>query len=339
MTHICQKAIFKHTPESAFPGTQRINEDRKGFQSGQQFRRTREQQAVSASPGSVFQEIITEGEAGRSLWNCQEYPKEEENPMNEQQLRYIHAIEREESIQKASSSLGKSPSTVARVVKNCENELGAVLFRRVGRKMILTPEEWADGCGCRQGGNPGKGHLWTEHEIRYLLCFREYQNISRAAQELYVAQPSLSQMLKELETDLGAEVFLRGKGGVEESFFGRELLNRLEEADEGRSGRAERGAFCYGVCPAEASAGGSRDGRYLSSRLLSEPLFWGGGACVLSAGPEPGGGLEACRGLPKGGENTEKFQGIFAASDRDAWADERFRFFVFYRTGFSLYDK
>lgn len=259
--------------------------------------------------------------------------------MNEQQLRYIHAIEREESIQKASSSLGKSPSTVARVVKNCENELGAVLFRRVGRKMILTPEEWADGCGCRQGGNPGKGHLWTEHEIRYLLCFREYQNISRAAQELYVAQPSLSQMLKELETDLGAEVFLRGKGGVEESFFGRELLNRLEEADEGGSGRAERGAFCYGVCPAEASAGGSRDGRYLSSRLLSEPLFWGGGACVLSAGPEPGGGLEACRGLPKGGENTEKFQGIFAASDRDAWADERFRFFVFYRTGFSLYDK
>ena len=51
------------------------------------------------------------------------------------------------------------------------------------------------------------------------------------------------------------------------------------------------------------------------------------------------GGLEACRGLPKGGENTEKFQGIFAASDRDAWADERFRFFVFYRTGLSLYDK
>ena len=168
--------------------------------------------------------------------------------MNEQQLRYIHAIEKEESIQKASSSLGKSPSTVARVVKNCENELGAVFFRRVGRKMILTPEgetvtdigkriltcflqleEWADGCGCRKEGNPGKGHLWTEHEIRYLLCIREYQNISRAAQELYVAQPSLSQMLKELETDLGAEVFLRGKGGVEESFFGRELLNRLEE--------------------------------------------------------------------------------------------------------------
>ena len=27
--------------------------------------------------------------------------------MNEQQLRYIHAIEKEESIQKASSSLGK----------------------------------------------------------------------------------------------------------------------------------------------------------------------------------------------------------------------------------------
>ena len=31
--------------------------------------------------------------------------------MNEQQLRYIHAIEKEESIQKASSSLGDRKST------------------------------------------------------------------------------------------------------------------------------------------------------------------------------------------------------------------------------------
>ena len=45
-----------------------------------------------------------------------------------------------------------------------------------------------------------------------------------------MAQPSLSQMLKELEEDMGTEVFLRGKDGVEESPFGRELLNRLEEA-------------------------------------------------------------------------------------------------------------
>lgn len=44
-----------------------------------------------------------------------------------------------------------------------------------------------------------------------------------------MAQPSLSQMLKELEEDMGAEVFLRGKSGVEESPFGTELLNRLEE--------------------------------------------------------------------------------------------------------------
>lgn len=165
--------------------------------------------------------------------------------MNEQQLRYICAIAKEESIQRASSFLEKNPSTVARVLKNCESELGAVFFRRAGRKMIATPEgeavinigsqildcfreleEW--GKRNRQGESPGNAHLWTEHEIRYLLSIREYGNISRAAQELYVAQPSLSQMIKELETDLGAEVFFREKDGVSETPFGRELLNRLE---------------------------------------------------------------------------------------------------------------
>ncbi len=167
--------------------------------------------------------------------------------MNEQQIRYICAIAKEESMQGASSYLGKNPSTISRVVKRCENELGAVFFKRAGRKMIPTPEgeavihmgnqiltcfrkleEWVNSYG--HGENPGNVHLWTEHEIRYLLSIREYQNISRASQELYVAQPSLSQMLKELEEDMGTEVFLRGKDGVEESPFGRELLNRLEEA-------------------------------------------------------------------------------------------------------------
>lgn len=166
--------------------------------------------------------------------------------MNEQQLRYICAIAEEESIQRASSFLGKNPSTVARVLKNCENELGAVLFRRAGRKMIATPEgetvigigsqildrfrqmeEWVNSCGPEE--DPGNGHLWTEPEIRYLLTIREYGNISRAAEELYVAQPSLSQMLKELEADMGKEVFVRGKDGVSGSVFGRELLNRLED--------------------------------------------------------------------------------------------------------------
>ena len=169
--------------------------------------------------------------------------------MNEQQLRYICAIAREESIQRASILFGRNPSTVARVLKNCESELGATLFKRAGRTMIPTPEgemvidmgsrilerfgqleEWIKGYRTKE--YIGNVHLWTEHEIRYLLTIREYGNISRAAQELFVAQPSLSQMLKELEEDLGMEVFLRGKDGVSESPFGRELLKRLEAAGD-----------------------------------------------------------------------------------------------------------
>lgn len=49
-----------------------------------------------------------------------------------------------------------------------------------------------------------------------------------AAEELYLAQPSLSQMVKELEADLGRKVFVRKREGVEETEFGRKLLDRLE---------------------------------------------------------------------------------------------------------------
>lgn len=65
-------------------------------------------------------------------------------------------------------------------------------------------------------------------EIQYLLSIREWKNISKAAEALYLAQPSLSQMLKELEEDLNCKVFLRGKDGVSETEFGFELLNQLE---------------------------------------------------------------------------------------------------------------
>lgn len=90
--------------------------------------------------------------------------------MNEQQLRYIQKIAEEGSIQKASVLCGKNPSTLTRVLRNMEKELGA-------------------------------------------------------AEELYLAQPSLSQMVKELEADLGRKVFVRKREGVEETEFGRKLLD------------------------------------------------------------------------------------------------------------------
>ncbi len=175
--------------------------------------------------------------------------------LDEYQIRYIQAIEREGSIWRAAGILGKNPSTLTRVLKNCEREMEVSLFNRTRERMVPTPEgervleicgeileelerldgdvkAWREGQeGQREGSEEQDGqgpHRWTENEIRYLLTIREKKNISRAAGELYIAQPSLSQMLKTLEKDLGSPVFSRQKDGVEETGFGSFLLDRLE---------------------------------------------------------------------------------------------------------------
>ncbi len=167
--------------------------------------------------------------------------------MNEQQMRYIHAIAKEGSILKASLLLNKNPSTLTRVLKKCEEDLGISLFKRTRRGMVLTPEgesverisaeillqlsalgRQTEDRGKYSGKEQQPLHEWKEQEIRYLLAVREHGTISGAARELYLAQPSLSQSIKELEKELGSPVFLREKSGVRETEFGCRLLNGLE---------------------------------------------------------------------------------------------------------------
>ncbi len=175
--------------------------------------------------------------------------------MNERQLRYLRTIAVEGNIRGASRVLSRNPSSLTRMLKSSEEELGVVLFARTreGLKVTLEGESFfalaetverqfeelrawlAAGFQTEtpDGADTTCLHNWTENEIRYLLAICEYGNISRAAQELYVAQPSLSQMVMELEAELGRPVFERGKKGVRETEFGRMLLERLEAIRQG----------------------------------------------------------------------------------------------------------
>ena len=47
------------------------------------------------------------------------------------------------------------------------------------------------------------------HELNYVLCIARHQNITKAAQELYISQPTLSKHLQKLERDLGLKLFSR----------------------------------------------------------------------------------------------------------------------------------
>ena len=51
------------------------------------------------------------------------------------------------------------------------------------------------------------------HYLNYILTIAEKRNMTKAAQELFVSQSSLSQYLSKLEQELGTPLFLGGKAG------------------------------------------------------------------------------------------------------------------------------
>lgn len=65
--------------------------------------------------------------------------------------------------------------------------------------------------------------------LRYFLAVAREENISRAAEALHTAQPSLSRQLRELEKKLGKTLFLRGRRRITLTEDGMLLRKRAEE--------------------------------------------------------------------------------------------------------------
>jgi DNA-binding transcriptional LysR family regulator len=63
-------------------------------------------------------------------------------------------------------------------------------------------------------------------QLRRFLVAAEAGNLRRAAAQLHVSQPALTQSIKSLEATLGAELFDRGARGVTLTSFGRALVPR-----------------------------------------------------------------------------------------------------------------
>lgn len=47
--------------------------------------------------------------------------------------------------------------------------------------------------------------------LRYFLVIAEEGSISKASEVLHITQPTLSRQIKEMEEELGAELFIREK--------------------------------------------------------------------------------------------------------------------------------
>ena len=65
--------------------------------------------------------------------------------------------------------------------------------------------------------------------LRYFLAVAQHRNITKAAQELLVSQPTLSKQLADLEAELGAQLFIRGHRQITLTDEGEYLQARAKE--------------------------------------------------------------------------------------------------------------
>ena len=54
----------------------------------------------------------------------------------------------------------------------------------------------------------------TFKDLEYFVLIAEKGSITRAASQLFVAQPALSQCIQKLEKETGSELFVRNNTGV-----------------------------------------------------------------------------------------------------------------------------
>lgn len=128
------------------------------------------------------------------------------------------------------------------------------------------------------------GGLVHFHQLQYFVAVAETRHFTRAAELVHVAQPSLSQQIKALERELGADLFLRARGNITLTDAGEALLplarriladadtarQEVQELVQLRSGRIRLGAtpsLCTGLLPDVLRA---FHDRYPGIRLLIE---------------------------------------------------------------------
>ena len=68
--------------------------------------------------------------------------------------------------------------------------------------------------------------------MKYVIYTAKYNSFSKAAKELFVTQPNISNAIKELEQELKIQIFERGKSGVSLTKEGVVFLNQISPVVE-----------------------------------------------------------------------------------------------------------
>lgn len=99
-------------------------------------------------------------------------------------------------------------------------------------------------------------------QLQSFVCVARHGHITRAAQELFITQPALSQQIRRLEQELGATLLTRTAQGVELTPAGADLLPRataiLADVDAARAAMDEHAGARRGVARVAAAAADAR---------------------------------------------------------------------------------
>lgn len=72
----------------------------------------------------------------------------------------------------------------------------------------------------------------TLQQIKYALTIADCGSMNEAAKQLFISQPSLSEAVKELEQEIGLEIFLRSNRGILITPEGEEFLGYARQVSE-----------------------------------------------------------------------------------------------------------
>ncbi len=103
-------------------------------------------------------------------------------------------------------------------------------------------------------------------QLHYFRTVAKWEHMTKAAQELRIAQPALSKTIARLEEDIGVPLFDRERGRIRLNTFGKAYLERVDKAlnllEEGQKVVSELAGLEHGSIHLATSA----------LDLLSEPL-------------------------------------------------------------------
>ncbi|OPZ92018.1 MAG: HTH-type transcriptional regulator TfdS [Firmicutes bacterium ADurb.Bin419] len=72
----------------------------------------------------------------------------------------------------------------------------------------------------------------TLQQMKYIIAIVQYGSITEAAKRLFISQPSLSNAVKDIETETGIEIFQRSVKGITLTSDGTEFLSYARQVVE-----------------------------------------------------------------------------------------------------------